>query len=67
MVIVLEVNCDTNLVSSDAAVIVNIVEGRLVVAVGYIEPLKGRQLAFADWGCSPVVLHRNLCQPSCQL
>lgn len=67
MVIVLEVNCGKNLVSSDAAEIVNIVGDRLVVAVGYIEPLRGRQLASADWGCSPVALHRNLYRPSCQL
>ena len=65
MVTGLEVSCDVNLESSDVVVIVSIVEGRLVVVVGYIEPLRGRQLA-SDWGYSLVALHRILCQPSYQ-
>ena len=66
MVIVLEVSCDTNLVSSGVVAIESIVVDRLVVVVGCIEPLRGRQPASADWGYSLVALHRSLCRPSYQ-
>jgi hypothetical protein len=50
MEIVLEVNCDTSLVSSDVVVIESSAGDQFVAAAGYTEPSRGTQLASADWG-----------------